>query len=332
MGALASLNPINWFKSSDPAPAPLASEITLDPSTGLYINRRTGQFSTDPGGANVVTSPSLQAQAARSVAVANALQQRYAQLSGRFDTAVGAQQGAAAGLQGVINGTTPSVAQGQLAQGQGQIAQRQEAEASGTTGVNAALARMAAAQNIAQGQAQQNQQAAVLRAQEVAGARQQQAGILGDVTSALGQQAGVAQQGQVANAGVAGTARGAHESGQRQEAGDALDFYSNAAKATGSALAVSDERAKHGIKAASPELVKEFGNKLTAIGYKYDDPEEHGEGEHVGVKAQDLLKSRLGKKMVVKGTPMRLDPSNVIGGTLAVLKSVMARMDKLERA
>src|SRR5882757_196532 len=104
MGATA-LSPISWFKTNDQQPQPIAAEISLDPSTGLYINRRTGQFSTDPGGANVVTSPSLQAQAARSVAVANALQQRYAQLSGRFDTAVGAQQQAANGLQGVINGT-----------------------------------------------------------------------------------------------------------------------------------------------------------------------------------------------------------------------------------
>ena len=78
----------------------------------------------------------------------------------------------AGSLQGTIAGTTPSVALAQLGQGQDAIARQQLSQAAGVGGANAAAARLAAAANTANSQAQGNQAAALLRAQEIAAAQQ----------------------------------------------------------------------------------------------------------------------------------------------------------------
>lgn len=78
----------------------------------------------------------------------------------------------------VINGTAPSVAGTQLQQGVGQIKSTLASEAAGASGNNAALANYGAIQAMAQAQAKANQDAALLRAKEVAEARAGKAALL----------------------------------------------------------------------------------------------------------------------------------------------------------
>ncbi len=74
-------------------------------------------------------------------------------------------------LQAVMNGTAPSMAQLQLQQGMGAIAQQQQSMAAGIGGPGQALARYGAAVNTGDAQAQMNQAAALARAKELADAR-----------------------------------------------------------------------------------------------------------------------------------------------------------------
>lgn len=61
----------------------------------------------------------------------------------------------------------------------------------------------------------------------------------------------------------------------------------------------SDRRMKKDIREASPDEIAELQSVLKAYVYKYKD-ESFGSSEHVGVMAQDLEKTRLGKLAVVE--------------------------------
>lgn len=67
--------------------------------------------------------------------------------------------------------------------------------------------------------------------------------------------------------------------------------------AAGGQLLFSDERVKKDIESVSKKDLGEFRNALKAYSFKYKD-EEMGEGEHIGVMAQDLQKSKLGRTVV----------------------------------
>lgn len=97
----------------------------------------------------------IQAEKAKQMAMqAAAAQQRYGQY-----------------LQAVMNGTAPSMAQLQLQQGLGAIAQQQQSMAAGIGGPGQALARYGAAVNTGNAQTAMNQAAAMARAKELADAR-----------------------------------------------------------------------------------------------------------------------------------------------------------------
>lgn len=59
-----------------------------------------------------------------------------------------------------------------------------------------------------------------------------------------------------------------------------------------------DERLKTNIEVVSKEDLAELKQTLKPYLFKYKDPETFGEGEHVGVMAQDLEKSKLGRTAV----------------------------------
>lgn len=65
------------------------------------------------------------------------------------------------------------------------------------------------------------------------------------------------------------------------------------------ALAFSDERTKTDIAEVSREDIAEMKRHLKPYTYKYK-LQEHGEGEFLGVMAQDLEKSKLGRSMIVE--------------------------------
>lgn len=66
----------------------------------------------------------------------------------------------------------------------------------------------------------------------------------------------------------------------------------------GAMLLASDERVKKNMIEVSKEDLEEMRSFLKAYYYEYLS-DEHGEGEFVGIKAQDLEKSKLGKYLVV---------------------------------
>lgn len=172
-------------------------------------------------------------QAARNLAISDALYQRLAQYGNQYNTAQNGQQALINQLYGVVNGTAPSVAQGQLQQGLGQIAANQQSAASGVGGVNAALARTQAMQNTAQAQAQANQAASLVRANESAEAR-------GQIGNVLGQQAGEANTATGIATGGSNQAAGNAAENQKESdqlAGHDLDFWTNAIKGVGQGVA-----------------------------------------------------------------------------------------------
>lgn len=65
------------------------------------------------------------------------------------------------------------------------------------------------------------------------------------------------------------------------------------------ALKMCDKRLKTDIKEVSKQELQEMKDCLKAYRFKYKD-EKHGAGDHIGVMAQDLEKSKLGKTLVVE--------------------------------
>lgn len=98
-------------------------------------------------------------------------------LNNRSNTTFAGQNLLAQNLQNTIAGKTPSVALMQLGQGQDAIARQQLSQATGVGGANAANARIAAAANTQNAQAQENQAQALLRAQEIAAAQNSLGGL-----------------------------------------------------------------------------------------------------------------------------------------------------------
>jgi hypothetical protein len=152
-----------------------------NPLTG-YISGKLGFNSSDPIGSlnkglgiSVPTEPGKvdlsQISGTDQANQQNLLQQlaQYQQLQqGTF----AGQNRLAGSLQNTIdNPNAPSVARTQLGEGLDAITRNQLAASAGSSGVNAANARLAAAGNSAAADAQQNQQQALIRAQEVANAQ-----------------------------------------------------------------------------------------------------------------------------------------------------------------
>lgn len=64
------------------------------------------------------------------------------------------------------------------------------------------------------------------------------------------------------------------------------------------AIKASDYSLKKDIEPISKEELSEMKRELRAYRFKYKD-EKHGKGEHIGVMAQDLEKSKLGRTLVI---------------------------------
>lgn len=321
--------------SSEGAPAGVAGPATAgqpvvyDPGTGLYLNQSTGAVSTDPAGQNVVQDSSLATQAARNLATSQQFLGQLGQYGAQYNGAQAAESSLAGKLNATIAGTAPSVAQNQLEQGLSQIVQQQQSQASGATGEGGALARTTAANNTANASAATNAQSAGLRATEVAGAEQALGGVLGNQAN---QALGATGQGENAAenfTNTAGNEQGNQETLTQSGGKNQLSTIGTVAAAGGAAAGIpSDEDVKTDIK---PADMSDFMGKLSAIAFKYKDPAE-GEGQRIGIKAQDAKKSKVGKKIVKGESPMRLDAGNAIGAALAGLADHEARMRKLEGA
>lgn len=269
-------------------------------------------------------------------------------------------------LQGQAAGTGPSIAQNQLALGQEQaLAQNIAMANSARGGANPLMARQAMQQNMQQSGAMANQ-AANLRLQEQQQAQQALAGLTGQGRQGdLGQQQ-LMQQGQVSQAQIAQAqndlaakyaamgldAQKANQQAmidlQKMQQEGQLGFANlglqsqiaqnamlgNTLQGAAGAMAglgtmFSDKRLKKNIKKGD-EDVKEFLDGLTANTYEYKN-QKHGKGEFTSPMAQDLLKSKIGRSMVVK-TPegLAVNYGANPGAILAAQAFIHKRLEKLE--
>lgn len=101
-----------------------------------------------------------------------------------------------------------------------------------------------------------------------------------------------------------------------------------------SAAMISDENAKTNIepKKYAMDEIESFLKVLKPSTYEYKDS-KHGTGEKMGVMAQDLEKSKIGKTMVdtaPDGTKM-VDTNKAIGAILAVMGDMSKQIKKMEK-
>lgn len=327
-------------------PAQGGQPVVYDPSTGLYVNQATGGVSTDPGGQSPVQDPSLATQAARNIAVSNQLMAKLSTYGNQYNQAQQGQTGLQQQLQRTIAGTGgPSVAQGQLVQGLGQVRSAANSEAAGATGANAALARQDAALATGDAETTTNQDAALLRANEVTQAQQTEAGVLGNQANEAEQIYGTNLSGATTASGQAGTEETAKESADQtaNSSQNALEFNllnsggqaaAKGATGGGAAPVASDPKVKKDITSLHDKDLKAFTDKLAGFGFTYKDPGAPGEapGNRVGVMADQVQKGGpLGKSAVIAGKTLKLDVPNALGAALAAI-GYLSRQIKARKA
>jgi hypothetical protein len=233
-------------------------------------------------------------------------------------------------------GQGPSLAEAQLKSATNRNLAQQLAAAASMRGRNPAAAQRQVLMQQGDAGRQLAEQSAVARLQEQQQAMQQltQQQQLADQAAASTTQSGFqaalapktsAQQYDLARAGVRQQNNAADKQVQAQVMGQLIG-------AGGQALAGSDENNKTNIKDGSKD-VSSFLNTLSAKNYEYKDSAQPGTapGKRVGIIAQDLEKSDMGKTMV-KDTPngKMVDTVQGFGAVLAALSELNERMNAQE--
>ncbi len=262
----------------------------------------------------------------------------------------------------------PSAAQQQMRQGTDDSIQAQMAMAHSANPMQAGLANYTAAQQGA-GMMQRNvQNTGILRAQEQAQARGEMGQALNQQRVADLQAQGLSfeqamRQAQLEqqqtgmndamrlgylNAGTAAnqTAMGGQIAlGNRQSqegmAADAINSgtananagssSANTAASLGALAAMmSDERNKTNIEDGTAPVRSLLG-ALKPRAYDYKNPEADGRGRHVGIMAQDLERSPMGREMIIE-TPRgkMIDMRKATGGLLAAVADLHGRLGQVE--
>jgi hypothetical protein len=103
------------------------------------------------------------------------------------------------------------------------------------------------------------------------------------------------------------------------------------AGALGALGALSDMRAKTDVEDGSAG-VRRMLHSLEPASYRYRDPARHGEGQHVGIMAQDLERTPEGQSMVVE-TPegKGIDGGKLAGALAAATADMNRRLEEIER-
>jgi hypothetical protein len=188
------------------------------------------------GGAN--TSPLVDANALDRQR-AEEFFRRLAELQANYQQTFQQQGALGRSLDGTIRGTAPSVAGTQLQQGLGQTRAAISSQAAGGTGASGALNAYGAIQALGAAQAKQQQDAALLRAEEVARAQQAKAALLAAQQSATGNMAGVTAGGGVNLSGQATGAAGNIVGANEREIAARRNAVSNGLGAAGSLLSLA---------------------------------------------------------------------------------------------
>ncbi|WP_394825027.1 tail fiber domain-containing protein [Pendulispora albinea] len=269
-------------------------------------------------------------------------------------------------LQNQIAGTGPSVAQQQMLQGLTAAQQQQASIAASARGGGANLAAAQAASANAAAGLQQNavQQGALLRAQEQLAAMGQYGQLAGALRggdyqaaqlqaaqqeAAAGQQSeyermqqqlytmqhGLMQAGEEQNLTREAAERGWTLANRQQSHEETKTWLGTAASVAGSvlgALIKSDARAKKEIRTADAEIDDAL-SRMRPYSFQYK--EGHGDaGPQIGILAQELERSRAGRRVVVHepGSGLRmLSVPKATGFTLAAVARLGERISELEK-
>ncbi len=259
-----------------------------------------------------------------------------------------------AGLTAAANGSVPSAAD---LQGQKQAATdvaSQYALAASLGGRNAGSALRQASQQAGNLQINDTANAMANRAAEQATARGQlstaTAGLRGqDLSEAADNQSAALtqtglnntqQQNYLANALLAqqgaGTSVNANNANAINEQNEQTGLLKDVMGGGGSALmAISDKNTKTDIHSGD-ETITNFLDKMKPYSWKYKksvaDKPGAGPGKRIGVMAQDLARSKLGKEDIVKKDNglLRLDGPNALGAALAGLSNLHERLKTIE--
>jgi hypothetical protein len=140
-------------------------------------------------------------------------------------------------------------------------------------------------------------------------------------------QLGLAQGQSQADLGMAQMYGQQSQSNMQALGSGALAYATFAAPA---ALA-SDKEEKKDISMADNEI-DSFLSELTGYKYSYKRPERHGEGERLGVMAQDMEKSKVGKEAVFKDQDnvKNIDSSKAISAILASLGRLNEKVEDIK--
>jgi hypothetical protein len=269
---------------------------------------------------------------------ARAFLARLAQYNAQYNQAYNDQNAAARYFQRVIRGQAPSVAGQQLTQGLDAIAQQQQSQVAGTSGVNAAAARREAMANTEAAQVDANRAAALARTQEINDAAKMEAAIRANQAGQAAGMFGTNVQGATGfgNLASGAAAKSADVAASERDADRAKqgNIY-NAAGSAISLYAKSDERTKENVEPISgPEMeafLKRLGSGKT-FNYKPDEVDATAPaGDRVGVMAQDVKKGGpVGESIVVGKKPMMLDTQNGMGAALAAIGYLAKKVKELE--
>lgn len=94
----------------------------------------------------------------------------------------------------------------------------------------------------------------------------------------------------------------------------------------------SDEKIKKSAGGGDGNI-RDFVEALSAHRFKYKEPEKFGEGEHLGIMAQDLEKTPIGKSMVLDTPEGKMVDYSKAGGAMLAMSSMMNdRLSDLEKA
>ena len=311
--------------------------VTFDPNTGTYINPATGQVFTDAAGTVLSTDPGLNAQATRSLQIANQLYSKIGTFNQQEQSAQTGQTQLNDQLQQRINGQGPSVAATELGQSQDQIAKQQLSQAAGATGANAAIARYAAMKNTADAQTAGAQSAAILRANEVTQAEAAKAANLANQGTEANQAAGTATSGAVGAGNTAGNVGDTEATINEQNSMANKQLAGNLISAGGGALTTlatkSDPKEKKEIaKTADADLAK-LADHMKSFTFDYKNPGTEGEmpGHRIGTMAPEIEKGGpIGKAIVIKGKTLSLDNNNSIGALMGLVGYLKKEIDSLK--
>ena len=265
--------------------------------------------------------------------------QRLQQYQANYQQAQQGQNQVANYFRRVLAGQGPSLVRQQVNQGMDQVAQQQQSQVAGTSGVNAAIARRDAMANTANAQVDTNRAAAMARVAEMGEAAKMQAAIRANQANQAGQMFGANVQGA---SNFANTASGAESADLESQRGLAGNMFNAAGSATamfagGAGKTKSDERSKKDVAGISDSDMKAFLTKLAGAGgktfeYKDDQVDETAPpGDRMGIMAQDVKGAGpVGKSMVVGDKPMELDNGNSIGAALAAIAYLAKKVKALE--